>query len=71
MSDLKRLVNEAVASGRMVVDYDPLRLLKELQLRIGYCDGYLIRISDDMRMRIHETIAFHEGGELYGRKPHA
>jgi hypothetical protein len=42
-------------------DYNPIRLLKNLQAKIGYNAGYVIRLTDDDRKRISDTIRFHTG----------
>lgn len=55
--------NEAIATGRMYVDYDPVRHLKELQARIGYRDGYYIYLSKESMQRLEDVIAFNEGRE--------
>ncbi|MEN9491134.1 MAG: hypothetical protein RJA63_1583 [Pseudomonadota bacterium] len=67
MSDSEK--NTAIATGRMYVDYDPLRHLKHLQAQIGYRDGYCIYLSKDAMQRLEDVIAFNDGREPanYGR----
>lgn len=68
MDDLKRTLNEIVATAGGFIDYDPISLLKDLEASISYCDGYQIQLSDIQHIRIHEVIAFHSGQELYGHE---
>lgn len=58
--------NQALATGRAFVNYDPLDVLKELQAAIGYNDGYVIRLGNrdsHLFRRLQDTIAFHTGGD--------
>ena len=55
--------NEAITTGRMYVDYDPVRHLKHLQAQIGYRDGYCIYLSKEAMQRLEDVIAFNEGRE--------
>ena len=71
MSDRKK--NEAIATGRMYIDYDPLRQLKHLQAQIGWRGGYCIYLSVEAMQRLEDVIAFNEGREpaKVGRKEEA
>jgi hypothetical protein len=42
-------------------DHDPLRLIEDLAVKIGYNAGYVIRLSERDRQRISECIRFHRG----------
>lgn len=61
--------NKAIATGRMYIDYDPVRHLKHLQAQIGFRDGYCIYLSNAAMQRLEDVIAFNEGREpaKYGR----
>lgn len=68
MSDnLNKAVNEAIATGKMCRDYDPVRTLQELRAAIGYNDGYVIRLGNDANAYLYrlltDTISFHTGGD--------
>lgn len=55
--------NKAIATGRMYIDYDPVRHLKHLRAQVGYRDGYCIYLSKEALRRLDEVIAFNEGGD--------
>lgn len=55
--------NEAIATGRMYVDYDAVRHLKHLQAQIGWRGGYCIYLSKEGMQRLEDVIAFNEGRE--------
>ena len=60
--------NKAIATGRMYVDYDPVRHLKHLRAQIGYRDGYCIYLSKEAMRRLDEVIAFNEGDDIARRQ---
>lgn len=65
MSQPPDKTNEALATGRMYINYDPLDVLKELQAAIGWNAGYVIRLGDDQKSylyrRLADCITFNEG----------
>lgn len=60
-----RLTNQAIAEGRVVVDYDPLRLLSQLRAQVSYLDshGYAIVLGKGQDAywlkRIRDVLEFH------------
>ncbi|GAA0495901.1 hypothetical protein [Pigmentiphaga daeguensis] len=56
--------------SRAFVNYNPLDVLKELSAAMGYhgAVGYCIVMSDYMRQRLRDTIAFHGGALGVGRQ---
>ena len=58
--------NEAIATGRVIISYDLLGTLKELEAAIGYNDGYVIHLGKDQSAylfrKLKDTIQFHIGG---------
>lgn len=61
MSD--SITNKAIATGRMYIDYDPVRHLNHLQTQIGWRGGYCIYLTNEAMQRLEDVIAFNEGRE--------
>jgi hypothetical protein len=63
-----RKINEAIATGRAYVNYDPLAVLKELRDWVSWIPvhGFVIKLGahdDYPHKRLTDCIAFHEGKE--------
>ena len=59
----ERAKHQAIATGRMYIDYDPVRHLKHLQAQIGWRGGYCIYLSKEAMQSLEDVIAFNEGRE--------
>lgn len=69
MPDSNRDTNEAIATGRCIINYDPLDVLRELNAAVGWSggDGFVIRLGKEQNSylfkRLTDCIAFNEGRE--------